>query len=164
MQPSVIVNNEYTPLQIFLCMPPPPSFPCILHPEDLRVNLAQSSSTEHVLFSNYLLTALHPTPPWSIYRLHVQATQPLKSRQVIMLSALVTSLLELPVMTYNNNDNNSASAKVRHNSCQHSSTPPPSCEQAGGLPGHKWWDGNDCGGREQGWRMNAKQLVWAARM
>lgn len=52
-------------------------------------------------------------------------TQPLKSRQVIKLSALVTSLQELPVMTYNNNGNNSASAKVRYNSCQHSSMPPP---------------------------------------
>lgn len=46
----------------FYACPPPSPFLCILHPEDSTVNLAQWSSAEHVLFSNYLPTALCPPP------------------------------------------------------------------------------------------------------
>lgn len=102
MQLSVIVNNEYTPLQIFLCMFFFSfSIPLYFGSQCLRrVNLAQSSSAEHVLFSNYLPTAFCPTPhdqfTNSMFRPHTRAhtASPKQTAHhaFLMLSALVSSL------------------------------------------------------------------------
>lgn len=63
-----------------------------------RVNLTQSSSAEHVLFSNYLPTALCPTPhdqfTNSMFRQHTAFPKPIARHAFLMLSALVSSLLQ----------------------------------------------------------------------
>lgn len=63
-----------------------------------RVNLAQSSSAELVLFSNYLPTALCPTPhdqfTNSMFRQHTAFPEQTAHRAFLMLSALVRSLLQ----------------------------------------------------------------------
>lgn len=99
MQLSVIVNNEYTPLQIFLCMFFFSPIPLCFGSRCLgRVNLTQSSSAEHVLFSNYLPTALCPTPHGqftnSMFRQHTAFPKPIAHHAFLMLSALVSSLLQ----------------------------------------------------------------------
>lgn len=62
-----------------------------------RVNLAQSSSAEHVLFSNYLPTALCPTPhdqfTNSMFRQHTAFPKQAHDA-FLMFSALLSSLLQ----------------------------------------------------------------------
>lgn len=63
MQLSVTVNNKYTPLAhfVYVLFSLPFCAFCCHGPRGLTcVNLEQSSSAEHILFSNYLPTALCP--------------------------------------------------------------------------------------------------------
>lgn len=78
MQHSVIVNNEYTPLQIFFLhafFPP--------HSSVFWISMSWACKPGSVVFSRTCLVFQLPAdsslsnPPWPIYKLHVQATRSL---------------------------------------------------------------------------------------
>lgn len=176
MQLSVTVNNEYTPLQIFLSrfflfFPPIPPSSVFWIP---WTGVCKSGS---VVFSRTCFVFQLPAdsslsnPPWSIYKLHVRAAWGI-SQALLSVGSLVQRRRHT-VITQHPGEVGNVLLSVIIN-VNFFLTPPHPREQSGGLPFRGEEDemkmivfycllhGKRKG--ERRWWMNTQQLVWAARM
>lgn len=152
---SLWIMNIHLSRSFYACFSLPPFIPLYFGSWGLQcVNLAQSSSAATCFVFQLPADSSLSNPPWPIYKPHVQATHSLSkangSSCISNARCFGYFFAAAPVMTHSNNRANTTTRRscgisnvtVSILKCMCETFSPR--EQAGGLPGHKWWDENDC--------------------